>query len=106
MDNNKQIEGMQKIIEDMYEKTDAITTTDIINRFAEEGYHKTVWHKVADGDLPKYAGLYLVACGEPFIPEYDVCFYENYFKDGQWGLRWATNEGRVIAWTEFEGYTE
>lgn len=48
-DKEQQKEGMQKTIEDMYEKTDAITTTDVINRFVEEGYHKTIWHKVADG---------------------------------------------------------
>lgn len=60
------------------------------------GYHKTVWHKVADGDLPEYAGLYLVVCGDKSLPEYDVDFYENH-KDGK---RWVHNEGRVIAWTE------
>lgn len=64
------------------------------------GYHKTVWHKVADGNLPEYAGLYLVVCGDGYLPEYDVDFYENH----NGGKRWVHNEGRVIAWTELLPY--
>lgn len=65
-------------------------------RIGKEEALKGLWHKVADGDLPEYAGLYLVVCGDKSLPEYDVDFYENH-KDGK---RWVHNEGRVIAWTE------
>lgn len=74
----------------------------VANALDKIGYRKIVWHKVADGDLPEYAGLYLVVCEDESLPEYDVDFYENY-KDGK---RWIHNEGRVIAWTELPTYKE
>lgn len=60
------------------------------------GWTKPIWHKVADGDLPEYGGLYLVVCGDASLPEYDVDSYETFW----YGKRWIHNEGRVIAWTE------
>ena len=65
-------------------------------------YRKTIWHKLSDGDLPEYAGLYLVVCGDESLPEYDVDFYENFWN----GKRWVHNEGRVIACTELPEYKE
>lgn len=74
------------------------------NKMAKElidmGWAKQVWHKVAEGDLPEYAGSYLVVCGDESLPEYDVDFYENY----KGGKRWIHNEGRVIAWTDRPEY--
>ena len=103
MDKEQQKEGMQKIIEGMYEKTDAITTTDIINKFVEEGYHKTIWHKVVDGDLPKddrsirwldkgncYIEGYYDTDTEKFVIDCDNYFYKD----------------EVIAWTELPEYKE
>ena len=75
---------------------------DVSEELYNAGYHKTIWHKVADGDLPEYAGLYLVVCGDESLPEYDVDFYENH-KDGK---RWVHNEGRVIVWTELPTYKD
>ena len=64
------------------------------------GYHKTVWHKVADGDLPEYAGRYLVILDDESLPEYRVDSYEHYWD----GPRWEYNGSRVIAWAELLPY--
>lgn len=74
----------------------------IENELISDGWTKTAWHKVADGDLPEYAGSYLVVCGDESLPEYDVDFYENH----NGGKRWVHNEGRIIAWTERPTYEE
>ena len=96
MNKEKQIEQISDIIyKNMSMKDAAIAIYDA-------GYHKTVWHKIADGDLPEYAGPYLVVCGDESLPEYDVDFYENFWD----GKRWVHNEGRVIAWTELPTYEE
>lgn len=71
-------------------------------RIGKEEALKQMWHKVADGDLPNYAGSYLVVCGDESLPEYDVDFYENFWD----GKRWIHNEGRVIAWIELPAYKE
>lgn len=63
-----------------------------IERYAPDGWMY--------GDLPEYAGSYLVVCGDESLPEYDVDFYENFWN----GKRWVHNEGRIIAWTEIPKY--
>ena len=71
-------------------------------RIGKEEALKQIWHKIEDGDLPEYAGSYLVVCGDESLPEYDVDFYENFWH----GKRWVHNEGRVIAWAELPAYRE
>lgn len=67
------------------------------------GYHKTIWHKVADGDLPKddrsirwfdkgkcYIEGYYDTGTEKFVVDCDNYFYKD----------------KVIAWTELPTYEE
>ena len=67
------------------------------------GYHRTIWHKVADGDYPEEE-------------KYVLCFTE-YNEMHVWKLRrvgdapyWADSEdhyhGHVVAWTELPIYEE
>lgn len=78
----------------------AFTPQEYAEALYNAGYHRTIWRKVSDGDLPEYAGSYLVVCGDESLPEYDVDFYENFWN----GKRWVHNEGRIIAWTEIPKY--
>ncbi len=75
---------------------------DVKNELISDGWAKTTWHKVEDGDLPEYTGSYLVICGDESSPEYNVDFYENFW----YGKRWVHNEGKVIAWAKLPEYKE
>lgn len=66
------------------------------------GYHKTIWHKVADGDLPEHAGSYLIICEGGSSPKYYVDSYEHFW----YGKRWVYSDGCVIAWAELPKYEE
>ena len=70
------------------------------------GYHKTVWHKVEDGDLPEKSGWYWCYCDYVFNEdEHKRCYDLNCWRsdDQQFILR----EGKsVIAWTELPIYKE
>ena len=80
--------------------------TEIAKALDILGYRKTVWHKVADGDLPKESGCYLCYT---HITGYDrhnklidgygysVEFFDTNF--------YAVNKA-VIAWTELPEYSE
>ena len=69
------------------------------------GYRKIVWHKVADGDLPKYPTFYVchykgvhINSGEPYEATHEM--YWN-------GKRFITDStNKVIAWTELPKYKE
>lgn len=66
------------------------------------GYHKTVWHKVADGDLPKEASLYLCKMKHKGLYgyEYKVLFFDDIF-----GFYNIIND-EILAWTELPEYKE
>ncbi|MBQ0099386.1 MAG: hypothetical protein KBS91_02425 [Firmicutes bacterium] len=71
------------------------------------GYRKQVWHKVADGDLPKKEGKYYVVIKVANYTFYNVLdFSENKFimYDSEYGEFITVNE--VIAWTELPEYKE
>lgn len=67
------------------------------------GYRKTVWHKVADGDLPKRDDLYLCVCGKPNGMHWALV---NYIDDGFYDVKNNYSEIDVIAWTELPKYEE
>lgn len=74
-----------------------IITTSIMEDMYNKGYHKTIWHKVADGDLPDIGKEVLCYDGENFI----VCKRDI--------IDWYdTNEFcyDVIAWAELPQYKE
>ena len=67
------------------------------------------WHKVADGDLPKEEGEYLV-CYETEKRTYRNTFILNYTEYDE-SLHWCdeafeTYDEGVIAWCEIPTYTE
>ena len=67
------------------------------------------WHKVADGDLPKEEGEYLV-CYETEDGNYRNIFILNYTEYDE-SLHWCdeafeTYDEGVIAWCEIPKYTE
>lgn len=79
------------------------TMAEVVSKYLiSEGWTKQIWHKVADGDLPEYAGRYLVILDDESLPEYCVDSYKYFWG----GKRWVYNEGRVIAWAELPEYKE
>lgn len=76
----------------------------------ENGYHKTIWHKVADGDLPKECTEIYCCYNCPIGLAYDICSYFTdygeetphfYYYDSEEG--WIRQDD-VIAWTELPKY--
>lgn len=76
------------------------------SRFFNKGYHKTIWHKVADGDLPKKTSLYLckMIYEETYNYEYKVLLFNTIYGFHDNGLSIANDT--VIAWTELAKYEE
>ena len=82
---------------------------DYVEAFINEGYHKTIWHKVADGDLPKQENGNVItmpvqACykNEMGIKVNGPCYF--FFITGNFR---ELNSGKtldVIAWTELPIY--
>lgn len=77
-------------------------------QYAEElvkqGYHKTTWHKVADGDLPPedtFARCVLEWCG---IKYYAAGYYNS--KTGWCFPDNANSDARLIAWAYMPEYEE
>lgn len=79
--------------------------------FINEGYRKTIWHKVADGDLPKQENGNVIAMpvqacykNEMGIKVNGPCYF--FFITGNFR---ELNSGKtldVIAWTELPIYEE
>ena len=79
------------------------------SKFFSKGYHKTIWHKVADGDLPTHQGqkVWLCTISEDY-------FMANYYDDTEVGGKRffeVASEGRIIlsnvlAWAELPQYEE
>lgn len=82
-----------------------IETPSLAKRLVNHGWSKIVWHKVADGDLPKYPTFYFchykgihINSGEPYEADHEM--YWN-------GKRFITDStNQVIAWTELPTYEE
>ena len=82
---------------------------DSVEAFINEGYHKTIWHKVADGDLPKQENGNVIAMpvqacykNEMGIKVNGPCYF--FFITGNFR---ELNSGKtldVIAWTELPIY--
>ena len=70
------------------------------------GYRKIVWHKVADGDLPKKTSLYLckMIYEETYNYEYKVLLFNTIYGFHDNGL--SISNDTVIAWTELAKYEE
>lgn len=87
---------------------------DCAQELCDAGYHKTIWHKVADGDLPEYCKVVLVAMhfyntivyrlASLHISEDNGCPEENIF----WSIQsdFPTSQDDIIAWTELPEYKE
>ena len=84
---------------------------DYVKIFIDAGYHKTVWHKVDDGDLPKqengdviampvqacYKNKIGIKCNGP-------CYF--FFIDNSFRALNSNVALDVIAWTEWPIYEE
>ena len=73
------------------------------------GYHKTIWHKVADGDLPKNSNYVLVVYHYYSIISYAIACYKGQLNNFR---KWSTTDDYfkydddVIAWTQLPEYKE
>lgn len=73
---------------------------DAAKAIYDAGYHRTVWHKVADGDLPNMTNRYLCKMGYGVdILRYDVV--RGFLLSG-----YSIDKSKVIAWTELPEYKE
>lgn len=77
--------------------------------FINEGYHKMIWHKVADGDLPKQENDNVIAMPVQACIENDIgvkmhspCYF--FFIDNTFRNLNSTKTLNVIAWTELPIY--
>ena len=80
--------------------------TSCAESLCDKGYQKIVWHRVADGDLPKpntdILFLSVLPSGSQF---YDLGVY-SYVEKFWYGNRCTTTTDKVIAWTELPTYEE
>ena len=75
----------------------------IAEELTKQGYHKTIWHKVSDGDLPKkYKEVLLLG------KDYNY-YIGSYAKDDEsfhTDIGFDMDKNEVIAWTELSKYEE
>lgn len=74
----------------------------IARTFFAEGYHKTIWHKVVDGDIPKYAGEIIMAVnvnGSIITTTGRYALGDFYISDVG-----RIEKEKVIAWAELPDY--
>lgn len=105
MTDKEQIERMERLIDHR------LGVNDVAKALYEDGYHKTVWHKVADGDLPKRESEDVCA-----IPVQAYYIDSNgmrgngplYFFsiDSTFHAIGGPNAINIIAWTELPKYEE
>lgn len=84
---------------------------DYAEAFINAGYHRTVWHKVADGDLPKQENGDVIAMPVQACIENDIgikmhspCYF--FFIDNTFRSLNSNLTLDVIAWTELPIYEE
>ena len=77
--------------------------------FSNAGYHKTIWHKVADGDLPKQLNKDVIAMPVQVCYRNDIgikinspCYF--FFIENKFKALNSTKTLNVIAWTELPIY--
>lgn len=110
----QEIKEISDIISDNIEFDDigggstSIDEDKVAKAIHDAGYHKTVWHKVADGDLP--AQLKDVLCVTEDIYKDKMITVGCITNNNLWFLecdreRWHNIED-VIAWTELPEYKE
>lgn len=118
MTHKEQIEEVTKIINSRCEAelgqvhsnskdgkvTKTVDTSLIAKDIISAGYHKTIWHKIADNDLPKdespvyaffKAGWYAT-----------VFYLKNSDGEGDWYALGRLTDEEVVAWTELSKYKE
>lgn len=83
--------------------TKTVDTSLIAKDIIDAGYHKTIWHSVADGDLPEDD------CEVRFVSDtgyhHNGCFvkaHNAFYEDGD--IKYDIDE--VVAWTELPTYKE
>ena len=103
--DKEQIEELAGLIFD-YTEPAVLGASDVAEIIYDTGYHKTIWHKIAEKDLPQQKGNYLCyvhIVGYDRHNElidgygYSVEFFDTGFC--------ALNKS-VIAWTELPTYKE
>lgn len=104
MTDKEQIKELADFIFD-YTEPAVLGASDVAEIIYDAGYHKTMWHKVAEGDLPKYPTFYFchykgiyINSGEPYEANHEM------FWNGKRFITDSTNQ--VIAWTELPSYKE
>lgn len=82
---------------------------EYVEAFINAGYHKTVWHKVADGDLPKQENSNIIAMpvqacyiNEIGIKVNSPCYF--FFITDNFRQLNSSKILNVIAWTELPRY--
>lgn len=104
---NKEIEEIKQIFADNgWEDTNDSEEIDILaHDIINAGYHRTVWHKVADGDLPDYCKLVIVVVKDDITNRNVITSSSRH--DSDFGDTWWLGEYQgceVIAWTELPIY--
>ena len=78
----------------------------IKNELISDGWTKTIWHKVADGDYPKPNTDIIYIYHTPAMSTfYDIGVY-SYIEKRWYGNAGSTTSDRVIAWAELPEYKE
>lgn len=116
---NKEIEEMADDIYWKGSRFDILTKSgceDLAETLYDLGYHKTVWHKAADGDLPPIGHLVLTIYedikGSHYATDY-ITFKQSFNNTNHIEAVWRSNLydkyydlKEVIAWTEVPKYKE
>ena len=109
--NDKEFMELKVLLGNNYNCTDRSYCLDRqAKALIEEGYHRTIWHKVADGDLPKNANYVLVAYHYYSLVSYAIACYKGQLSNNF--RKWSTtddyfkHDDDVIAWAEFPNYKE
>lgn len=98
----QQIKGMKKIIDKTYQKYGLFNTRWFSEDLYSAGYQKTIWHSVADGDLPMDGQTILTINTNGY---YEVLYYNTdkgfwTYDDYGHGVRLDN----IVAWTELPEY--
>lgn len=112
MDREEQIKEKEAMVSDLDKNSKCFilgfseewTTEDFVDELYRLGYRKIVWHKVADGDLPKKSKAVVV-----FLDvncDYYVGPYDKKDEIFHTNIGFDISKDRIIAWTELPEYKE
>lgn len=81
-----------------------VKCTNYAKALIDKGYHRTIWHKVTEGDLPKNDSLVLAF----YKPGYysTKLYLKNADGEGWWYGKSKCKTEDIIAWTELPTYVE